>query len=291
MARFVSLLGSGLAEGALTTLAALGFILTYRATGVVNFAQGDLITLGAYLALWANTTLDAPVVGGYAISIVGLFVIGMLLERLAYAPLRGRSVHVVVMSTFGAAIVIRALLGIWKGADPQSLDSPLTGKVLRIAGGAITYQRVAIIVVALVLIVALALMISRTSFGRQLRAIADDREIARMHGVRTSTLSMLAFGLSGALAGVAGVLIAPVGAFDLTLGFGVMLNGFAATIIAGTRKLGGVVVAGFILGCVEQVFGGYVFRDYKDAYPFLLMIFIVVIKPAGLFGGTVSERF
>jgi len=290
MARFVSLLGSGFAEAALITLAALGFLLTYRATGVVNFAQGDLITLGAYLALWGVTTLQMPSVAAYLFTIVLMFAIGVVLERLAYAPLRGRSVHVVVISTFGAAIVIRSLLSLWKGADPQSLESPLQGKTLDVFGGIITYQRVAIIIVCGILVFALSLTMNRTPFGRQLRALADNPDVARLHGVRTTQLSMLAFALSAALAGVAAVLIAPVGAFDLTLGFAVMLNGFAAAIIAGNRSIWGVAAVALMLGIIENVIGGYVFREYKDAYPFILLFIIVVTRPQGLFGGHAHAR-
>ena len=286
MDRFISLLGAGLAEGAIITLSALGFVLVFRATAVVNFAGGDFITLGAYLALWGITTLELPIWIAYAMTIVLMFLIGVALERTAYAPLKGRSIHVMLLSTFGASIVIRAGLSLWWGADPRGLDSPIPDDVVRIAGGVITYQRVAIIVVTLLLVTVLTTVMARTSVGRQLRALADDAEVARLNGVRTSRFTMLVFGVSGALAAVAALLIAPVGAFDLNLGFSVMLNGFAAAIIAGNRSYWGLVLVSFGLGVIEQTFGGYVFRDFKDAYPFLLLILIVVLRPQGLFGGS-----
>lgn len=286
MARFISLLGAGLAEGAIITLSALGFVLVFRSTAVVNFAGGEFITLGAYLGLWGVATLDLPIGVAYLMSIAIMFVIGVALERTAYAPLKGRSIHVILLATFGASIVIRSGLSLWWGADPRGLESPIPDEVIRIAGGVITYQRIAIIVVTLILVGVITTVIAKTNIGRQLRALADDAEVARLQGVRTSRYTMLVFGVSGALAAVAGLLIAPVGAFDLTLGFSVMLNGFAAAIIAGNRSYWGLVLVSFGLGLIEQTFGGYIFRDYKDAYPFLLLIIIVVLRPQGLFGGT-----
>ena len=129
VSNFTALLASGLAEGAIAALAAVGFLLTYKATGVINFAQGALITLGAYVAIWVTQkdgmfnlgALDP--VPGYLVTIGIMFIVGMVLERLAYAPLRGRSVHVVVIATLGAAIVVQAFIGLWQGTTPKFLDS------------------------------------------------------------------------------------------------------------------------------------------------------------------------
>lgn len=283
MATFLNLFASGIATGAIVTLAALGFLITYKATGVVSFAQGDMITLGAYLGVWAAKDLDAPILLAYAVAIVAMFGVGVVMERIVYAPLRGRSVHVIVITTLGAAIVIRALINLWRGADPQYLDSPLRGKVLRVGGAVITYQRVAIVIVTAIVVIALIWAFDRTQTGRQVRALAADRDTARLYGVRAARLSLMAFGLSGALAGLAGVLLGPVGNFDLTLGFSVMLGGFAAAVLGGFGSLGGVVAGAMLIGLAEQLVGGYWLRDYKDAYPYVLMILVIALRPTGLF--------
>lgn len=290
MERFVALLASGLAEAAIVSLAALGFLLIYKATGVVNFAQGDMITLGAYLAIWASGDLGLPVVGAYAVAVALMFVIGVVLERVAYAPLRGRSIHVVVISTLGAAIAMRTLLGIWQGSEPKHLRSPASGKVLDVAGAAIAYQRVVIVAVTSVVVAGLLWMFHRTSFGRQLRAVAADREVARLHGIRVNALSMTAFGLSAALAGVAGVLIGPLGSVDLTLGFPSMLAAFAASILGGFGSLSGAVAGAVVIGLVERTLGGYVLQDYAVAFPYVLMILVVALRPQGFFSREVGTR-
>lgn len=290
-AKFLSLTAAGVSQGAVVALAALGFLLVYKATGVVNFAQGDLITLGAYLAIWLSRDVELPIVLAYVGALALMFGIGVVLERVAYAPLRGRSIHVVVIATLGAAIVIRTVLGLWLGASPVALDTPLRGHLWRVGGAAIAYQRIAIVAVTLLVVAALGWLFGRTDFGRQVRALASDREAARMHGVRSARLSMVAFGLSAALAGLAGVLIGPAtSSFDLTLGFSVMLGGFAAAILGGFGSLTGVVLGGFLIGIVEHLVGGYVLRDYRGAFPFVLMILVIALRPQGLLPGRAAHE-
>jgi branched-chain amino acid transport system permease protein len=283
LARFIGLLASGLSQGAIVALAALGFLLMYKATGVISFAHGDMITLGAYLAIWLINDFDTPYLLGYIGAVAAMFVVGVVLERVAYAPLRGRSIHVVVIATLGAALVIRNIIGVWQGSEPKSLKSPLRGKVWHIGGAAISYQRIAVVLVTLAVVVIMIWLFSSTQFGRQVRAVADDTETARLQGVAVNRMSMIAFGLATALAGLAGVLIGPTQAVDLNLGFGVMLGGFSAAILGGFGSLGGVVVGGFMIGLTEQLLGGYCVRDYKSAYPFILMILVIAFRPEGLF--------
>jgi branched-chain amino acid transport system permease protein len=290
-AKFWSLLAAGVSQGAIVALAALGFLIIFKATGIVNFAQGDLITLGAYFALWLSRDEDWPILLAYAGAIVIMFGVGVVLERVAYAPLRGRSVHVVVIATLGAAIIIRTAVALWLGSTPVALDSPAKGHIWRIGGAAIAYQRIVIVVVTLIVVGLLIVLFEHTSFGRQVRTIAADRVTARMYGIPVARLSMISFGLSAALAALAGILIGPaVSSFDTTLGFSVMLGGFAAAILGGFGSLGGVVVGGFLIGLAEQLLGGYVLRDYRAAYPFILMIVVIAVRPQGLFARGTHER-
>ena len=290
MSKFVALLASGLAEGAIVALAAVGFLLIYKATGVINFAQGDLITLGAYVAIWATQDLGFELVPGYLFTLLVMFAVGIALERLAYAPLRGRSVHVVVIATLGAALVLRAFIGLWQGTTPKFLESPVEGEVVELFGANIAYQRIVIIVVTALVVLLTIAVFQWTQFGRELRATAADRETARLYGVPVTRLSMIAFGLSAALAGLAGILIAPLGSVDLTLGFNVMIAGFAAAIFGGFGSIGGVAIGGFAFGMVEQVFGGYVLRDYKATFPFVLMILVIALRPRGVFTRGAGQR-
>jgi branched-chain amino acid transport system permease protein len=296
MSNFVALLAAGLAEGAVAAIAAVGFLLTYKATGVVNFAQGALITLGAYLAIWITQGGGMfgwgaiGLVPGYIVTIALMFGVGVIIERLAYAPLRGRSVHVVVIATLGASIVVIAFIGLWQGSTPKYLGSPVAGDLVDILGAPIDVQRLLIMGVTAAVVIGIILLFQQTQFGRQLRATAADRDTARLCGVPVNLLSMLAFGMSAALAGLAGVLLGPLGAVDLNFGFQVMLLGFAAAVLGGFGSIGGVVAGGVAIGLIEQLFGGYVLRDYKHIFPFVLMLLVIALRPQGLFGRATARR-
>jgi branched-chain amino acid transport system permease protein len=315
---FVALLGAGLAKGAVVALAAIGFIMIMKATGIANFAQGDLITLGAFLGFWATDQTGIAKDGlglslgiGYLIALVLMFLIGVAIERVAYAPLKGGDIHVVVIATLGVALIIRTLIAIWQGTEPRFLQSWFnTGKdldgflffgdgVLRINIGflgiddaVISAQRVFIMFVTAIVVLATMWLFAKTSFGRQVRAIASDRETARMYGVQANRLSMLSFGISAFLAGLAGLMIGPLGSFDLTLGFTYMLLGFAAAVLGGFGSIGGTVLGGIMIGLTEELFGGQMLPmvlgddalKYRSVLPYLLMLIVIAVKPQGLFG-------
>jgi branched-chain amino acid transport system permease protein len=281
--KFVALLFSGIAEGAVISLAAIGLMLLHKASGIINFAHGDLITLGAYLAIWLSQDVGMPLIPGYLLTMLIMFAVGLVMDRLAVAPLRGKSVHVVVIATLGLALALRSLLGIWQGTNTKAADSPAPG-VSRMFDAAISHQRLWIIIMAGVVVTLVIFFFNYTAWGRQMRAVAADRGMARLAGVRAGPLSMTAFGFSAVLAGLAGVLIAPLAGVDLTLGFGVMLNSFAAMIIGGFGSLPGVVIAAMMIGLLERLLGGYWFVNYSSILPFIFMILAIAYRPQGLFG-------
>jgi len=329
--QFVALSGAGIAKGAIVALAALGFIVTMKATGIANFAQGDLITVGGYLGLWATSTIRPARDGlglslglGYLLVLGLMFLLGIAIERVAYAPLakKSRDIHVVVIATLGVALILRTIMALWQGTDVRFLRSwfnlggslddfgPFGGGTLRvnipwlgIHDAVIAAQRIVIMVVTTVVVLFIMWLFARTSFGRQVRAIAADRETARLYGVPAGRLSMLAFGMSATLAGLAGLLIGPLGTFDLTLGFSYMLLGFAAAVLGGFGSLGGTVLGGVLIGLTEELFGGLMlpllFEKlgfdpgtallYRSALPYVLMLVVIAIRPQGLFGRT-SDR-
>jgi branched-chain amino acid transport system permease protein len=321
---FVALTGAGLAKGAVVALSALGFVMIIKATGIANFAQGDLITLGAFLGFWATDKtgiaqngLKLSLLLGYVVALALMFVIGLAIERVAYAPLKGRDIHVVVIATLGVAIIIRTLLAIWQGTEPRFLQSWFnTGQGLQNFGpfgkgtltinigflgihdAVIAAQRVIIMIVTAIVVVVIMLLFAKTSFGRQVRAIAADRETARLYGVPATRLSMLSFGISAFLAGLAGLMIGPLGSFDLTVGFTYMLLGFAAVTLGGFTSIPGVVAGGVLIGLTEELFGGLMLPrlvealggnagdalKYRATLPFVLMLVVIAVRPQGLFG-------
>lgn len=270
--------------GAVTALAAVGLLLLYKASGVINFAHGDLITLGAYLGAWMVTDNGWAYVPAAGATLAAMFVVGVLMERVSVAPLRGRSIHVVVIATLGLGLAIRSLIANWQGNDAKRLPSPVQDGSSTVFGAALNHHRLVVVATAAAVIVTMIWFFARTRYGRQVRALAADRDMARLAGIRAGALSMGAFGASAALAGLSGVLTAPLSSAQLGLGFGLMLNAFAAMILGGFGSIRGVAVMGLTIGLVERVVGGYVLTDYSSALPFLLMIFVIAYRPEGLFG-------
>lgn len=281
MAKFVALLASGVAYGAVLMLVALGFVVLHKATGIINFAHGDLVTLGAYVAYWAQSSLGLPILVSYLVSIVLLFVCGLAVERIAYVPLRKRPPMVVVIATLAVSVVIEGLIELWQGSTPKSLPGPLGSDSVKLFGATISGQRILITGVSAVVVAAVLLVFQRTSIGRQVRALATDAETSRLYGVRTRAVSLGAFGVSAALAALAGVLIAPLSAVDVTFGFSLMINAFAAVVIGGFESLGWTALGALGIGIIQQVVGGYFLTNYSDSLPLIAILLVIAFKPAG----------
>lgn len=291
MARFIALLASGVAQGAVATLVALGVVLIFKATGVVNFAQGSLLTLGAYLGYWLMTQHKMTMALAYVIVLALMFVAGGVMERVAIAPIRRRPVIIVMIATYGMGLLIQALLGLQFGTQTHPVPSPVGSRIWRVAGAVIPDQNLLIIVVTVVVVVALFVVFSRSQVGRQVRALASDPETALLQGIRGPLLSLVTFGLSGVLAGIGGLLIAPQLSVYPNLGFGVMLNSFVAAILGGFERLEGVALASVVLSVIQVLLVGYVSAAYSAAYPFLILLLVLVVKPQGLVAAVTSERY
>ncbi|HEY4278688.1 MAG TPA: branched-chain amino acid ABC transporter permease [Conexibacter sp.] len=290
MSEFLGLCASGIALAAVLTLVALGLVLLYKATNVVSFAQGDLMTAGAYVAFWLTAQEHIAIVPAYLLTLLILFAVGVAMERIAYAPLRRASPIAVVLGTLGVALAIRSALGIWQGTTPKNLSSPVGDGSVNIFGAAVTDQRLLVIGVTAVIVLVLGYVFNSTRYGRQLRALAADREAAQLMGIRVNGLATIAFGASAALAALAGVLVAPLGAIDLNLGFNMMITAFAVAVLAGFGSIGGIVVSAILVGLVQQVLGNYVLQDYSDVLPFGLMLIVIIIRPRGLFTAMQGSR-
>jgi branched-chain amino acid transport system permease protein len=282
MQHFIAIVISGLNDGSIYALMALGIVLLQNATGVINFAQGDLMTLGAYVGFWWVVQRHGNQVVMYIVTIVLLFASGVVLERIGYAPLRRRPPLTILISTFALGLGIRALLEIWQGTQPKSLPSPFGLETVTIFGAAVSKQAVLTIGVTIIVGFGLFVFFQRSAVGRQVRALAVDRETAILQGVRVRRLSPIIFGVSAALAGLAGVLIAPqTGGITTLLGYNLLLNAFAAVILGGER-LGGVAFAAVFVAVAQQLATAYLWPSYQEAYPFLILVIVLAVRPQGL---------
>jgi branched-chain amino acid transport system permease protein len=290
MERFIAIFTSGLTQGSVYALIALGIVLLQNATGVINFAQGDLMTLGAYVGFWVVVQHHGNQALMYVAVIVVLFFAGVALERVGYAPLRKRDPLTIVISTFALGLAIRSSLIVWQGSDALNLPSPFGNKTVGIFGAQVPRQSILTIVATLVIGGVLYILFQRSALGRQVRALAADRETAILQGIRVNRLVPLIFGLSSALAGVAGVLVAPVLSVSPALGFGLLLSAFAAVILGGER-LGGVAFAAVFIALFQALATAYISPSYSDAYPFLVLVLVLAIRPQGLVRVVTGVRF
>jgi branched-chain amino acid transport system permease protein len=279
--RFLTILIQGIANGSIYVLVALGIVLLQNATGVINFAQGDLVTLGAYVGFWLLVQNDFGQVAMYIGMLVLLFAAGVVIERVGYAPLRNRPTLTIVISTFAFGLGIRSAIIVWQGSEPHNLPSPFGIETVDVLGVNVPKQSVFTIIVTAVVGLFLYLFVQRSALGRQVRALAADRETAILQGIRVRRLSLIIFGLSAALAGLAGVLIGPQVGLTPSLGFGLLLSSFAAVILGGER-LGGVAFAAMFVAIAQAMATAYIAPNYSDAYPYLILVIVLAIRPQGL---------
>jgi branched-chain amino acid transport system permease protein len=288
--KFVALTFSGLSLGAIYTLVSLGILIMFKATAVVNAAQFGLVALGGYFGYWATKDLGLSLGLGYVVVIVAMAGVGIVLERLAYAPLRTRPPDTVLLSTLAGGFAIEGIIVLWQGPQLRSLPSPAGFGTTKILGAPVFNHSLLIIGVTAVLVAAIGVLFTSTSFGRQVRALAADRDTARLQGIAVNRLSLITFAVSSSLAGIAGVLLAPATALTPDMGFTPMLFAFGAAIIGGFGRLSGVVIGSLLLGLVEQWGGGYLDSSFREAFPFLAMLIVMALRPEGLFRGEVSAR-
>lgn len=284
-------MGTGIAQGCIAGLIALGIVLLFKATGIVNFAQGSLLTLGGYIGFWLIHDHHLGTAPAYIVTVAAVFLVGVAIERIGYAPLRRQPILTILISTFALALAIQALIILWQGTNPKSLPSPVGSRVWHLFGAGIPYQNVLIVVMTVVLLVALLALLQRTSLGRQVRALAADRETATLQGIRVTALSVVMFGLSSALAGFGGLMVAPTLSLSPDLGFGLMLSSFAAVVLGGFDRIGGTVAAAVAVGIVQQVLTGYVAPNLSEAYPYLILLVALVVRPEGLLTGSTRVRY
>ena len=275
---------NGLTLGAVYTLLALSFSVVVGVLGVLNLAVADLFMIGAYLAITALTHGFALPIA-LAFGLAGGAAISVLIDKIGYEPLRNAPVEAPMLSTLGFSIILQNLAtNIW-GSDPLQLsDDALDGQFV-FAGLAIGKVQVTVIAVTITLVAATAFIIQRTSYGRALRAVAENRDVARLLGVFSSRVTLTAFVLSGALAGVAGSLIAlHYAVVTPYIGVELGLKAIAVMVVGGTGQIWGVLLAGPLVGVAEVFTVAYAGAQWRDVVVYGGLILTLVVRPQGLLG-------
>jgi len=289
LSQFLQFLFSGITVGATYALAALGFTLIYNASNVINFAQGEFIMLGGMLAFYfMQSGLPMPLAILLAIAIPA--VVGMLLEKLAIEPARDAEVVTLIIITIGASLVIRGLIQIWLGKGAYTYPAFSGSEPILIGGATLLPQSLWVLGVTALVVVALWYFFSRTLAGKAILATSCNPLAARLVGINTQWVLLVSFALSAALGAIGGVLLTPITLTSYDVGIMLGLEGFVAVVVGGLGSGLGAVVGGLLVGIIEAMAAGYISSAYKDAIPFILILFILFFMPRGIFGAQVTER-
>ncbi|MGH2801474.1 MAG: branched-chain amino acid ABC transporter permease [Thermoleophilaceae bacterium] len=275
------LLASGLSTGAIYAMVGIGFVLIYNVTGIINFAQGEYVMLGALSATtFVAAGVPLPLVLPVALAVALLT--GALAERLTIAPARGASVVTLIIITVGVSITLRGLaLLIW-GVSPRSYDPFTSGPPVDVLGLSFSRQSLWIIGFAVAVAGLLWLFLERTTPGKAMRACAMNPEVARLQGISPSRMSLYAFMLGAAIAGAAGFVFVPVTNAQYDMGLFLGINGFTAAVVGGLVSPLGAVAGGLLLGSLEALAAGLVSSSYESIIAFVFLFVLLVVRPQGL---------
>ncbi len=300
MEQFIQQLINGLAVGGIYALVALGYTMVYGVLKLINFAHGDLFTIGAYLGLTLLVSsnlagLLTPVGAAIAVFImVSLFValIGWILERAAYRPLRNANRLSAVVSALGASIFFENAIMLIYGARvyvyPEFMRPDFSIPLLGIN---VPFMRLLIIAASVILMVCLWLFIQRTRMGASIRAVAIDQAATRLMGINVDRVISLVFLIGPGLGGAAGLMVGIYyGQIDFTMGWTYGLKAFTAAILGGIGNIPGAMLGGFLLGVTEALAAGYIAMAWKDAVAFLVLIIILIIRPTGILGERTADK-
>ncbi|MGE0879144.1 MAG: branched-chain amino acid ABC transporter permease [Acidimicrobiia bacterium] len=284
MARFVALTFAGLTQGAVLSFVCLGVVLLYGATGIINFAHGELMTFGALFAFRMTRRDHWDIPRAYLLVLAVAFLIGVVLERVGYAPLRNQPKRAIVVATLTWYFALRAIIAAKVGRGSRGLHPWIgnDGDVIHIFGAVIMPHALLVLAVAAAVHLTMAAILKLTSFGRQIRALAVDREIALLYGVRVKRFTTLIFGLAAMFAAAAGILAAPVFPIGTNLAFNVMLSAFGAAAIGGFESYQRTLVAAFLLTLSQQYLIGYFSPAFGEAYPLIIVLAVLMFRPNGL---------
>jgi branched-chain amino acid transport system permease protein len=286
----MQLLFTGIGIGAIYALVALGTVMIYRATNVVNFAQGEFAMVGAYCMVVTTSVLGWPYWLGILVSLIAMAVFGAIFNLGVYYPLRNRSFLPVIISTIGASILLTNGMLATYGPEPESLPGVFDSQGFNIGEVYLDSQYILIIAVTIVLVVLQYFFFEHTLLGKKMHATSQDKEMASILGIPVARMIMLTFIYSALLGGIAGILVAPVLFVSVGMGSPIALKAFAASIIGGFGDVKGAIVGGLALGVIETFGAAYISVPYKDAFAFLVLFAFLLIRPQGIFGEKVAQK-
>ncbi len=289
--QFLQLVISGISQGCIYGLIALGFVLIYKATETVSFAQGEMMMLGAFAGLALMTALNFPFWITIPAVMLAMAAFGVLLERVVIRPILGQPAFSIVMLTIGIGYVARGLITMIPGigTETHTLPVPYKDQITSWHGLVINWEQMAIIAATAVLCALLFLMFRYSKMGIAMQAASQNQLAAYYMGIPVKRLNGLVWGLSAAVAAIAGLLLAPITFVHANMGF-IGLKAFPAAVVGGFGSLPGAIVGGIIIGLVESLSGFYLPEGVKDIAAYIVVLVMLMVKPNGLFGEKLRKK-
>ncbi len=293
MAYFLQQLINGLQLGFVYALIALGYTMVYGIVRLINFAHGDVFMIGAYLGFYALASWRLPFPLAIVVAMVGCALLGILIERLAYKPLRNAPRISALITAMGVSLFLENFtnLKFVFGPTPRAYPRPFAIQTYDLGGVSISNIQIIVFGVAILLMAALTLFVNRTKVGRAMRAVSMDRDTARLMGVNVDTVISITFGVGSALAGAGGVLYG-IAYPQIQPMMGIMpgLKAFVAAVLGGIGIIPGAMLGAVIMGVVETLTSAYVTSTLRDAVAFGILILVLLVRPTGLLGKPHSEK-
>ena len=290
MTQFLQQMINGLSLGSIYALVALGYTMVYGIIKLINFAHGDIYMLGAYIGFIVTTKLGLGFFPALVISMAGCALIGVTIERIAYKPLRNATRITALITAIGVSYFLEAGTQRVMGAGVQTFPNVLANETIMFGDVRISTQQIVIFSVTIVLMVALTFLVNKTKVGRAMRAVSVDPDAARLMGVNVDATISFTVAIGSALAGAAGVLVGLYyNSINPLMGMLPGIKAFIAAVFGGIGIIPGAMLGGFFIGVVETLVAGYWSSLWKDAVVYLILIVILIVKPAGLLGKNVKE--
>lgn len=289
MSTFINLLVYGTADGAILALAALGFVLIYKSTGVINFAQGEFLLVGAYVFYTAFVILQLPVVVAAVVGAVVATILAVLIERLILRPMVGESAISIIMVTIGLSMFLKAVVQMFYGTSPKSQPAILPRSSVSFLGATIPLNRLLVILIAAIVLTLFTIFFRKSRHGIAMRAVADDQQAAMTMGISVRRIFAMAWALAAVSALIAGVLLGDISAVDQNLAsFGLLV--FPVVILGGLDSVPGTIIGGLTMGLLAQFVSGYLEPGLATVIPYIVLVLILLVRPYGILGETRIER-
>ena len=290
---FISYLISGISLGSIYALIALGYTMVYGIAKMLNFAHGDVIMVGGYMCFCATTYLGWPAWMGVVLAVIVCTALGVVIERLAYKPLRMAPSLAVLITAIGVSYFLQnAALLIWS-SNPKTFTSVVTGEALSLFGGQMQISKVTLVAIAacIVIMVALMLFTGKSKVGTAMRAVSEDKGAAQLMGISLNKTISFTFAVGSALAGIGSVLyLCAYSQASPTMGSMLGLKAFVAAVLGGIGSIPGAMIGGFAIGLLEALVAAVGLSVWKDAVVFAILIVVLLVKPSGIMGHPVTEK-